>query len=193
MPKHASSDNGVIDKRPAAVTRRVDVADVITAVNVAHENRLLLAMRGGGHNGPGTLVPLVSFSSTRAAHERGRAVNRGIGQGSSSCLAIRKEGMLGSIRMAGGDDAKWHRFGAFVLEPGNEVLRKGERITNSHECDACGAAELRRHLPHNLMRLDLSTDNGICRLPADLPSSVGEDRQLVPRLVAGLYSDLKKV
>ena len=56
MPKHASSDNGVIDKRPAAVTRRVDVADGITAVNVAHGNRLLLAMRGGGHNGPGTFV-----------------------------------------------------------------------------------------------------------------------------------------
>jgi hypothetical protein len=188
MPKHASSDNGMIDKRPLAVARRVDVADVITAVNFARENRLLLAMRGGGHNGPGTFVPL-----TRAAHERGRAVNRGIGHGSSSRLAIPKEGMLGSLRMAGGDDAKWHRFGAFVLEPGNEVLRKGERITNAHERDARGAAELRRHLPHNLMRLDSSTDNGICRLLADPPSSVGEERQLVPRLVAGLYNDLKKV
>ena len=69
MPKHASFDNGMIDKRPLAVARRVDVADVITAVNFARENRLLLAMRGGGHNGPGTFVPLVSFSSTRAAHE----------------------------------------------------------------------------------------------------------------------------
>jgi hypothetical protein len=126
-------------------------------LNFARENRLLLAMRGGGHNGPGTFVPLVSFSSTRAAHERGRAVNRGIGQGSSSRLAIPKEGMLGSLRMAGGDDAKWHRFGAFVLEPGNEVLRKGERITNAHERDARDAAELRRHLPDNLMRLDSST------------------------------------
>lgn len=162
-------------------------------LNFARENRLLLAIRGGGHNGPGTFVPLVSFSSTRAAHERGRVVNRGIGQGSSSRLAIPKEGMLGSLRMAGGDDAKWHRFGAFVLEPGNEVLRKGERITNAHERDARGAAELRRHLPHNPMRLDSSTDNGICRLLADPPSSVGEERQLVPRLVAGLYNDLKKV
>ena len=28
--------------------------------------------------------------------------------------------------MAGGEDGKRHQFGAFVLEPGNEVLRKGE-------------------------------------------------------------------
>jgi hypothetical protein len=31
---------------------RVDVADVITAVNFARENRLALAMRGGGHKRP---------------------------------------------------------------------------------------------------------------------------------------------
>ena len=45
--------NGMIDKRPLAVARCADVADVITAVKFARENRLLLAIRGGGHNGPG--------------------------------------------------------------------------------------------------------------------------------------------
>jgi FAD/FMN-containing dehydrogenase len=45
--------NGMIDKRPRLIARCVDVADVIGAVNVAREQKLLLAVRGGGHNGPG--------------------------------------------------------------------------------------------------------------------------------------------
>src|SRR5690242_5272285 len=45
--------NGMIDKRPLAIARCVDVADVMTAVKFARENHLLLAIRGGGHNGPG--------------------------------------------------------------------------------------------------------------------------------------------
>ncbi len=45
--------NAMIDKRPALIARCVDAADVITAVNFAREQKLLLAVRGGGHNGPG--------------------------------------------------------------------------------------------------------------------------------------------
>jgi FAD/FMN-containing dehydrogenase len=43
----------MIDKRPRLIARCVDVADVIAAVNFAREEGLLLAIRGGGHNGPG--------------------------------------------------------------------------------------------------------------------------------------------
>ena len=45
--------NAMIDKRPALVVRCADVADVIACVNFARENRMLLAVRGGGHNGGG--------------------------------------------------------------------------------------------------------------------------------------------
>jgi FAD/FMN-containing dehydrogenase len=45
--------NGMIDKRPRLIARCVDTADVITAVNFAREQQLLVAIRGGGHNGPG--------------------------------------------------------------------------------------------------------------------------------------------
>src|SRR5262249_34405582 len=45
--------NGMIDRRPGLIARCVDVADVILAVNFAREHQLLLAVRGGGHNGPG--------------------------------------------------------------------------------------------------------------------------------------------
>jgi hypothetical protein len=45
--------NGMIDKRPRLIARCVDAADVISCVNFAREEGLLLAVRGGGHNGPG--------------------------------------------------------------------------------------------------------------------------------------------
>jgi FAD/FMN-containing dehydrogenase len=45
--------NGMIDKRPRMIARCVDVADVISAVNFGREQGLLIAIRGGGHNGPG--------------------------------------------------------------------------------------------------------------------------------------------
>src|SRR5215204_1453603 len=45
--------NGMIDRRPRLIARCVDVADVITAVTCARDHGLLLAIRGGGHNGPG--------------------------------------------------------------------------------------------------------------------------------------------
>ena len=48
--------NAMIDKRPAAIIRCTDVADVITAVKIAKENSLRLAIRGGGHNGAGLAV-----------------------------------------------------------------------------------------------------------------------------------------
>ncbi len=45
--------NAMIDKRPALIARCADVADVISAVNFGRENDLLVAVRGGGHNGAG--------------------------------------------------------------------------------------------------------------------------------------------
>jgi FAD/FMN-containing dehydrogenase len=45
--------NAMIDKHPLLIARCADAADVIAAVNFARDNQLLLAIRGGGHNGPG--------------------------------------------------------------------------------------------------------------------------------------------
>jgi FAD/FMN-containing dehydrogenase len=42
--------NGLIDKRPAAVARCKDEADVATAIAFARKHSLPLAVRGGGHN-----------------------------------------------------------------------------------------------------------------------------------------------
>lgn len=59
MPSDSNFDetrkvyNGMIDKHPGMFAMCVDVADVIATVNFARENDILLAIRGGGHNGGG--------------------------------------------------------------------------------------------------------------------------------------------
>ncbi len=45
--------NAMINKRPALIARCANVADVITSVNFARENKMLPAIKSGGHNGPG--------------------------------------------------------------------------------------------------------------------------------------------
>jgi len=43
----------MIDKKPLIIARCSNVADVISSVNFGRDNKLLVAVRGGGHNGPG--------------------------------------------------------------------------------------------------------------------------------------------
>ncbi|MDN0196805.1 FAD-binding oxidoreductase [Streptomyces sp. S.PNR 29] len=45
--------NAMIDKRPAAFAQCADAADVMAAVDFVRDNGLELAVRGGGHSGPG--------------------------------------------------------------------------------------------------------------------------------------------
>lgn len=45
--------NGMIDKHPGMIAKCVDVADVMLAVNFGRDNNILIAVRGGGHNGGG--------------------------------------------------------------------------------------------------------------------------------------------
>jgi FAD/FMN-containing dehydrogenase len=45
--------NAMIDRRPGLIARCADVADVMSAVNFGREHKLLVAIRGGGHNAAG--------------------------------------------------------------------------------------------------------------------------------------------
>jgi hypothetical protein len=45
--------NGMIDKKPGLIAKCADVYDVVRSVNFARDRQMLLAVRGGGHNGAG--------------------------------------------------------------------------------------------------------------------------------------------
>jgi FAD/FMN-containing dehydrogenase len=77
--------NGMIDKRPALIARCVDAADVQEAVNFAREQNLLLAVRGGGHNGAGL-----------GSCDGGLVIDL------SEMKGIRVDSSLGTVRVEGG-------------------------------------------------------------------------------------------
>jgi FAD/FMN-containing dehydrogenase len=69
--------NGMIDRRPREIARCRDVADVIAAVGYGREQGLDIAIRGGGHNGPGfgscddgLVIDLSPMRSVRVDPER---------------------------------------------------------------------------------------------------------------------------
>ncbi|MEB3336139.1 MAG: FAD-dependent oxidoreductase, partial [Leptolyngbyaceae bacterium] len=77
--------NGMIDKQPQFILRCANVADVISAVTFARENNLLLAIRGGGHNGAGL-----------------GTCNGGLVLDLSSMKGIRIDPTAGTVRVEGG-------------------------------------------------------------------------------------------
>jgi FAD/FMN-containing dehydrogenase len=48
--------NGLIDRKPAAIARCADTADVVEAVRIARMHRPLVSIRGGGHQVAGSAV-----------------------------------------------------------------------------------------------------------------------------------------
>jgi FAD/FMN-containing dehydrogenase len=64
--------NAMIDKRPGLVIRCLGASDVITAVKLARDEKLLVAVRSGGHNIAGNAVCegglLIDLSSMKSVH-----------------------------------------------------------------------------------------------------------------------------
>jgi FAD/FMN-containing dehydrogenase len=48
--------NGIFDRKPAIIARCVGTSDVVNAVDFSRQNRLLISVKGGGHNSAGTAV-----------------------------------------------------------------------------------------------------------------------------------------
>ena len=145
--------NAMIDKRPRMIARCSDVADVIGCVDFARENDVLLAVRGGGHNGgglgvadDGLVIDLSSMRSVRvdpdaqtvrveggatwgdvdhAAHAFGLAVPTGI---------ISTTGVAG-LTLGGGHGYLSRRYGLTIdnLLEADVVLADGSLVRASEE------------------------------------------------------------
>ncbi len=145
--------NGNIDRKPALFVMCSDVSDVIEAVNFGRTNNLEIAVRGGGHSGPGLglcddglVIDLSNINYTRidqnnqsvrvgggctwgdvdhATHAFGMAVPSGI---------ISTTG-VGGLTLGGGSGYLTRKFGLTVdnLLEADMVLADGSVVTASNE------------------------------------------------------------
>lgn len=148
--------NGLIDKRPAAIARCLNTADVVDAVNTARDTGAELSVRGGGHNVAGKAVTegglMIDLSLMRGIHVdpvrqtvrahggvRIRELDRATGLFG---LAV-PSGVVSSTGIAGltlGGGLGWlmGRFGMAVdnLLSAEVVLASGEVVTASEREDS---------------------------------------------------------
>jgi len=148
--------NGMIDKRPLAIARCVDAADVMAAVAFGRDNDIPIAIRGGGHNGPGLasvddglVIDLSAMTGVRvdpvartarvgagctqgdvdhATHPFGLAVPAGI---------ISTTGIAG-LTLSGGHGYLSRKYGLTIdnLIEADVVLADGRFVTASREHNA---------------------------------------------------------
>ncbi len=91
--------NAAIDKAPALIARCASVADVVTAIRFAREHRLLVAVRGGGHNVAGNalcdgglVIDLSRMTAVRVDPAKRRARTEGGSHRASSTVRPRCSG-----------------------------------------------------------------------------------------------------
>jgi len=148
--------NGMIDRRPAAVARCTDVADVIACVNFAREHQVELAVRGGGHNAGGfgtwddalviDLSPMRSTSVDPVGHTVrvdggcvwGDVDHATVAFGMATPSGFLASTGVGGLTLGGGVGYLSRRFGLTVdnLLSADVVLADGSFVTASAESHA---------------------------------------------------------
>lgn len=111
QPKDAGYDqarrvhNGLIDKRPALITRCRGVADVVDAIALARKLGLELAVRGGGHNVAGRATidggVMIDLSLMKGIHvdARARTVRA---EGGTTWAEVNRATQLHGLAVTGG-------------------------------------------------------------------------------------------
>ena len=138
--------NGLIDRHPALIVRCSGVADVIDAVNFARANKLLLSVRGGGHNVAGNAVNdgglVIDLSTMRAVYVNPRAkVVRA--QGGATWADVDRETQLFGLATPGGVVSSTG-IGGLTLHGGMGWLRRKYRpLHRQHHLG--GDCHCRRH------------------------------------------------
>ncbi|MFD3656992.1 FAD-binding oxidoreductase [Streptomyces sp. NPDC058620] len=143
--------NAMTDKRPAAIVRCRDTADVMAAVDFVRDNGLELAVRGGGHSGPGLclvedgvtidLSPMRGVRvdpATRTARVDGGAQlgdldHAAHGFGLATPAGIMSTTGVGGLTLGGGHGYLTRKYGLTVdsLVSADVVLADGSFVTAS--------------------------------------------------------------
>jgi FAD/FMN-containing dehydrogenase len=145
--------NAMIDRRPAAIARCTDVADVMTAVRFAGDHDLTASVRGGGHNAAGlgvwddALVIDLSMMrgigvdpAAKTARVQGGCVWADVDHATGAFSLAVPSGILGTtgvagLTLGGGTGYLSRRFGLTVdnLLSADVVLADGSFVTASAE------------------------------------------------------------
>jgi FAD/FMN-containing dehydrogenase len=143
--------NAMIDRRPSLVARCRGVADVQAAIEAGRRNRLDIAVRGGGHNGPGfgtvdggmvvDLSPMHHVEvdpSRRTVRVEGGATWKMVDtatsvQGLATPAGIISTTGVGGLTLGGGHGYLTRRFGLTIdnLLEADVVLADGRVVTAS--------------------------------------------------------------
>jgi FAD/FMN-containing dehydrogenase len=143
--------NAMIDKRPAAVVRCSDTADVMAAVDFVRDQGLELAVRGGGHSGPGLCLVddgvTIDLSPMHWAHVDPTARTARVGGGSrlvdldhaahafglATPAGIMSTTGVGGLTLGGGHGYLTRKYGltADNLLAADVVLADGSFVTAS--------------------------------------------------------------
>jgi FAD binding domain-containing protein/berberine-like enzyme len=143
--------NAMIDRRPAAIARCADAADVMTAVKFAGEHGLTVSVRGGGHNAAGLgvwddalvidLSPMrgvVVDPSAKTALAQGGCTWGDVDHATGAFGLATPSGILGTtgvagLTLGGGTGYLSRRFGLTVdnLLSADVVLADGTFVTAS--------------------------------------------------------------
>jgi FAD/FMN-containing dehydrogenase len=144
-------NNGMIDKRPALIARCTDAADVVTMLTFAREEGVDLAVRGGGHNGPGlgtveggVVIDLAGMKGVRVDPEASTARVAGGATLGDVDHALDAFGLavpsgivsttgVGGITLGGGTGYLTRKFGLAIdsLLEADVVLADGRQVTAS--------------------------------------------------------------
>jgi FAD/FMN-containing dehydrogenase len=145
--------NAMIDRRPAAIARCVDVADVVACVTFARRHRVDLAVRGGGHNAVGLgvwddalvidLSPMRGTTVHPAAHTvrvdggcvLGDVDHATVAFGMAIPSGILASPGIGGLALGGGIGYLARRFGLSVdnMLSADVVLADGSLVTASEQ------------------------------------------------------------